>query len=352
MDEAVMNDQLSTTPALSQFAMNADAWLAAIVEASDDAIVGKTLDGVIRSWNAGAQRIFDYAPSEIIGHSVLELIPPELHHEEAKIVERLSRGERVEHFETLRVRRDGSRIEVSLSVSPIRDKNGHIVGAAKIARDITEQNRLRQAERALAEELQQVATELEQQVEEGQALQEELEQANAELSRSLSESELARNDAERARAGAEDARREAEEANAAKRQFVATMSHELRTPLNAIAGYVDLLEMGLRGPVTTEQRFDLGRIKRSQETLLRLIDDVLSFAKLESGAPGIRRRRREPRRPPPNTRDVRLADAREKEAHVRARRLRFQCHRGNRSRQGRTDPAEPPLQCREVHGTG
>jgi len=282
-DQAPMNDRSSRTPAQSLFSVNSDAWLAAIVETSDDAIVGKTLDGVIRSWNSGAQRIFEYTPSEIIGHSVLELIPPELHHEEHKIVERLSRGERVEHFETLRVRRDGTRVEVSLSVSPIRDKSGRIVGGAKIARDITEQNRLRQAERALAEQLQETAAELEQQVEEGQALQEELEQTNEELARSLSESQQARTDAEHAKDDAEKARREAEEANAAKGQFLAMMSHELRTPLNAIAGYVDLLDMGVRGPVTSEQRVDFGRIKRSQETLLRSIDDVLNFAKLESG---------------------------------------------------------------------
>jgi PAS domain S-box-containing protein len=278
-----MNDRSSRAPRQSLFSLNSDAWLAAIVEASDDAIVGKTLDGVIRSWNAGAQRIFDYAPGEIIGHSVLELIPPELHYEEKTIVERLARGEHVQHFETVRVRRDGSRVEVSLSVSPIRDKGGAVVGAAKIARDITEQNRLRQAERELAEQLQETAAELEQQVDEGQALQEELEQTNEELGRALSESVSARHEAERARGDAEKARHEAEEANAAKSQFLATMSHELRTPLNAIAGYVDLLDLGIRGPVTSEQRFDFGRIKRSQETLLRLIDDVLSFAKLESG---------------------------------------------------------------------
>jgi PAS domain S-box-containing protein len=290
MDGPAMNDRSSKAPAASLFSLNSDAWLAAIVEASDDAIVGKTLDGVIRSWNSGAQRIFEYAPKEIIGHSVLELIPPELQHEETEIVERLSRGERVEHFETIRLRRDGTRVEVSLSVSPICDSAGRVVGAAKIARDITEQNRLRQAERELVEELQQTATELEQQVEEAQALQDELEQSNEDLARSLRESESARNDAEHARqdadharGDAENARREAEAANAAKSQFLATMSHELRTPLNAIAGYVDLLEMGLRGPVTPEQQFDFGRIKRSQETLLRLIDDVLNFAKLESG---------------------------------------------------------------------
>ncbi|HEV8497423.1 MAG TPA: PAS domain S-box protein [Gemmatimonadaceae bacterium] len=248
---------------------NPEAWLAAIVESSDDAIVGKTLDGTIRSWNAGAQRVFGYAPHEIVGQSVRILIPPELQREEDEIVARLKRGERVDHHETTRLRKDGSCVEISLSVSPIRDRSGHIVGAAKIARDITEAKRLQRTEREYAEQMQNLATELEQQVEEGQSLQEELEQTNEQLLQALEE--------------ARDARQEAEHANAAKSQFLATMSHELRTPLNAIAGYVDLLDAGVRGDLNPEQRDDLRRIKRSEETLLRLIDNVLSFAKLESG---------------------------------------------------------------------
>jgi len=245
------------------------AWLAAIVDSSDDAIVGKTLDSIIRSWNAGAARMFGYTAEEIIGKSVTELMPPELKHEEAAIVARLSRGERVDHYQTVRMRKDGTRIDVSLSVSPIRDASGAIIGAAKIARDITESKRLQDAERQLSEQLQEQALELEQQVEEAQSLQEELEQTNDELHRA----------AEHAR----EAQAQAESANRAKSVFLATMSHELRTPLNAIAGYLDLLLLGLRGPLTAEQRTDLDRIKRNQETLLRLIEDVLDFAKLESG---------------------------------------------------------------------
>jgi PAS domain S-box-containing protein len=248
---------------------NPQEWLAAIVDSSDDAIIGKTLDSTIRSWNAGATRIFGYQPSEIVGRSVLTLIPPELHSEEPEIVSRLSRGERIDHFETVRLRKDGSRVEISLSVSPIRDHRGKIVGAAKIARDISEAKRLRRAERESHEQLQELATELAQQVEEAQSLQEELEQTNEELAEALRQ--------------ADEARDQAEKANAAKAQFLANMSHELRTPLNAIAGYVDILEMGLRGPVSDDQRRDLARIKHSEQTLLRLVEDVLDFAKLEFG---------------------------------------------------------------------
>jgi PAS domain S-box-containing protein len=209
-------------------------WLAAIVASSDDAIVSKTLDGVIRSWNAGAERIFGYAAEEIIGRSILTLIPPELHDQEHLIVERVVRRERVEHFDTVRLRKDGTRVEVSLSVSPICDDAERVLGAAKIARDVSEANRLRKVEQELALQLQrQIA--------------------------------------------------ETERVSRAKSQFLATMSHELRTPLNAIGGYVDLLALGVRGPITEEQREDLDRIKINQRTLLRLIEDVLDFAKLESG---------------------------------------------------------------------
>src|ERR1043165_4531625 len=131
------------------WAMNPQAWLAAIVDSSDDAIVGKTLDSIVRSWNRAASRMFGYAPNEIIGRPVTVLMPPELQSQETEIVSKLSRGERIEHFETTRVRKDGTRIEVSLSVSPIREPSGRIIGAAKLARDISEAKRRREAERQL-----------------------------------------------------------------------------------------------------------------------------------------------------------------------------------------------------------
>jgi len=129
------------------------ARLAAIVESSDDAIVSKTLDGIIRSWNGGATRIFGYQPHEIIGQPILRIIPPELHDEEREIMARLRRGERMEHFETVRLTRDGRRINISLTVSPVRDKLGTIVGASKVARDITERKRTEELQRLLLGEL-------------------------------------------------------------------------------------------------------------------------------------------------------------------------------------------------------
>ena len=121
------------------------ARLAAIVESSDDAIVSKSLDGIIESWNAGAQRIFGWRAEEAVGQPILLIIPPERHEEEAGILARLRRGERIEHFETVRVAKDGRRIEVSLTVSPVRDASGRIIGASKVGRDITDQKRVLRA---------------------------------------------------------------------------------------------------------------------------------------------------------------------------------------------------------------
>lgn len=112
--------------------------LAAIVESSDDAIVSKDLNGVINSWNKGAERILGFTAEEVIGQPVTILIPPDRQAEEAEILERIRQGQRIEHFETVRRKKDGSLINVSLTVSPIKNERGEVVGASKIARDITQ----------------------------------------------------------------------------------------------------------------------------------------------------------------------------------------------------------------------
>jgi PAS domain S-box-containing protein len=137
--------------------------LAAIVESSDDAIIGKTLDGIITSWNTGAQRLYGYTAEEVIGRNINLLLPPERTDEIPQILERLRRGERIEHYETVRVRKDGAHLDISLTVSPIKNASGQITGASAIARDITEPKRsqaeLQESERRfrqLAENLQEV----------------------------------------------------------------------------------------------------------------------------------------------------------------------------------------------------
>jgi PAS domain S-box-containing protein len=128
--------------------------LAAVVESSHDAIVSKNLDGIITSWNTGAERLFGYAAEEAVGQNITLIIPPDRRDEERAIVEQLTRDERVDHFETVRMRKDGSLLDVALTISPMKDAAGRIVGASKLARDITERKRaeeaLRQAQADLA----------------------------------------------------------------------------------------------------------------------------------------------------------------------------------------------------------
>ena len=115
------------------------------MESSDDAIISKNLRGIITSWNSAATRIFGYTPDEVIGQSILTLIPPELHAEEDVILRRLRAGERIEHYETERLTKDGRRLPMSLTISPIRDAGGQVIGASKIARDISDRKRAEQA---------------------------------------------------------------------------------------------------------------------------------------------------------------------------------------------------------------
>jgi PAS domain S-box-containing protein len=212
--------------------------LAAIVSSSDDAIVSKTLDGIVLTWNAGAERIFGWSAREIVGKSILLLIPPDRRHEEPDILARMRRGERIDHYETVRVRKDGTRIEVSITVSPIFDARGHVVAISKIARDVSV--------RARAEEQR---------------------REEARLVERLLEAE------KRARAAAE-------QASEVKDSFLSTLSHELRTPLNAILGWSQLLASRAD---TDSVRDGLRIIERNALSQARLIDDLLDMSRIHAG---------------------------------------------------------------------
>jgi PAS domain S-box-containing protein len=124
--------------------------LAAIVSSSDDPIISKDLNGIITSWNEAATRVFGYTPEEIIGSPILRLIPPDLHHEEAEILRKLRAGERIEHYETVRLKKNGERFPVSITISPVKDASGRVIGASKILRDISERRRIDEARARLA----------------------------------------------------------------------------------------------------------------------------------------------------------------------------------------------------------
>ena len=207
--------------------MAADAKLRqfkAIVDSTDDAIIGKTLSGVINSWNRGAERIFGYTAAEAIGQPILQLIPPDRRDEESVILGRIARGERVEHFETVRCRKDGVSIDISATISPIQDQDGKPIGASKIARDITERKKIEAALR--------------------------------------------------------EAKQAAENANRAKSEFLANMSHEIRTPMNAIIGLANL-GLGLELPPKPRDYFT--KIHTSSKALLAIINDILDYSKIEAG---------------------------------------------------------------------
>jgi PAS domain S-box-containing protein len=207
------------------------ARLAAIVTSSDDAIVSKTLEGIITSWNAGAERMFGYSASEMIGQSILRLIPPELHAEEYGILKRLKAGERIKHCETIRITKDGRRLPVALTISPIRGDDGKVLGASKIARDITERRATEQ---------------------------------NLRL-----------------------AKQTAEAASRAKDKFLAALSHELRTPLTPVLMSAAALREDERLP--EDVKAQLNMIERNVMLEARLIDDLLDLSRITHGKLTLRR---------------------------------------------------------------
>jgi len=141
VDRFVANGTRNSNKPSEAGGRSSDALLAAIVDSSDDAIVSKDIGGHITSWNRAAEKMFGYTAQEALGQSITLIIPPDRLHEENEILARVRQGERVEHFETRRRHRDGRLVDVSLTVSPVRDEHGKVIGASKVARDISEQKR-------------------------------------------------------------------------------------------------------------------------------------------------------------------------------------------------------------------
>jgi PAS domain S-box-containing protein len=210
----------------------AQSRLAALVDSSDDVIISKTLDGVITSWNPAAERLFGWTAAEAIGHHIMLIIPEERRSEEDYVLARIRSGQRVDHFETVRVTKDGRRVDLSITVSPLKDRTGRIVGASKIARDISERRRIEEERAALL-------------------------------------------------ASAEQARQHAETLNRTKDQLLATVSHELRTPLNSIFGWARMMQSTeMDEPARLRA---LNAIIRNVSALGRLVEDLLDVSRIVTG---------------------------------------------------------------------
>ncbi len=230
----------------------------------DYAIFALDLHGYVVTWNTGAERLKGYRREEIIGKHFSIFYPPEAADKPARELE-IAIGEGRVEDEGWRVRKDGTRFWANVLITALRDDSGELVGFAKVTRDLTERRSavtqaLENARRIAAEEAHRTAAELN--ARELRLLADQLRAQAAELERRSAD---------------------AENANRAKSEFLAAMSHELRTPLNAIGGYAQLMDLGLSGPVTDEQREQLQRIQRSQQHLLGIINDLLSFSRLEAG---------------------------------------------------------------------
>jgi PAS domain S-box-containing protein len=191
--DRITQSLLDELPALRLKADKAIGLLAAIVDSSDDAIVSKTLDGIITSWNASAEQLFGYTASEAVGQHISFIIPVDRRGEETIIIERIKKGERIEHFDTVRIRKDKTLLDISLTISPVRDASGKIVGASKIARDITQRKRIERELRESEERYRALADALETQV---QFRTQEVERGNSDL-RDLSRQLLDSQDDER-----------------------------------------------------------------------------------------------------------------------------------------------------------
>lgn len=213
----------------------------AIVQSSNDAIISITMTGVITSWNPGAEMVFGYSAKEMLGENIRKLLPDGQTNEENIILNRIAHGEIINHFNTVRLHKNGTQIDVSVSISPIKDSSGSIIGASKVARDITESKRLEA-------ELTRYKDHLEREVK-------------------LRTIDL------------ESARNMADEANRAKSTFLANMSHEIRTPMNAIIGLTHLLRL----QANPKQIERLDKINNAGQHLLSIINDILDISKIEAG---------------------------------------------------------------------
>ena len=223
----------------------ARAWLAAVVESSDDAIITKTVEGVITTWNRGAERLFGYSAAEVIGKPMLMLFPPEFRNEESEILAHIGHGQPVDHFETISLRKDGKSVDISVVISLIKDSAGAIIGASNTARDITQQ-------KAAEREIHKLNQELEGRVQQRTA---QLQNVNSQLMASVKELE----------------------------GFTYSVSHDLRAPLRHLDGFLTLLSKRCYSSLDATAKHYVDSTHEASQRMGTLIDELLQFSRLGHG---------------------------------------------------------------------
>jgi PAS domain S-box-containing protein len=268
--------------------------LAAIVESSDDAIISKSLDGIIKSWNKGGEKMFGYTAKQAIGKHISLIIPPEYINQEKNILDRIRNNEIVDHYETVRIKKSGEQFYVSLTVSPLKDRAGSIIGVSKIARDITSQKKseaaIIHANKELAfqnEEKEKRAAELIVANKELAFQNEEKEKRAAELTIAYKELAFQNEAGEKQAIKLTIANRDLEisgeqfkEVNKELESFSYSVSHDLRAPLRAVHGYAKMFKENFETQLDPEGRRLMNNIMNNAKKMGQLIDDLLNFSRI------------------------------------------------------------------------
>jgi PAS domain S-box-containing protein len=249
------------------------AQLAAIVQTSDDAIISKSLNGTIRTWNMGSEKMFGYTPLEAVGKNISLIIPPEYIHEEKNILEKISNNEIIDHYETVRNKKNGEQFYISLTASPIKDRLGRIIGVSKIARDIT----LRKKSET---DLIQAKEELVFQNKEKEKKAEELFIANKELAFQNGEKEKRAEELIVANRELKIVEKKLKEANKELEAFSYSVSHDLRAPLRTLIGYSSMLKEDYESKLDAEANRIIDVILNTANMMKQLIADLLRFSKM------------------------------------------------------------------------
>jgi len=251
--------------------------LADVVDSSNDAIITKSLEGIITSWNKGAEQIYGYNAEEVLGQNISILAPHTLKEEISQLIEKIKQGKQIHHYETLRVKKNGKLINVSITLSPVLDSSGKLEAVSTIARDITETKKAEERKQKMMEKEQQLTEELQSSNEELQATTEELKTMNEELHLQMDFEVEAKRELEEIASKLKVSNKELE-------QFAYVASHDLQEPLRMVTSFTQLLERRYKGQLDEDADEYMGFIIEGSKRMKYLIDDLLEFSRLNTQA--------------------------------------------------------------------